>query len=134
MRGLTRIGDLVFTNLTDWFSPPMLHFSFKSVRGVHAISCVWFWSQPSGSMLLSAVSTRWHNLSETEAAYFCKPESLDSTQFDISISGYAIGESSANIVVRALDVAPLQHFYFYIGTPGCGFPTPSISCSGLKAF
>jgi len=55
-------------------------------------------------MLLNAVSTRWHNLSETEAAYFCKPESLDSTQFDISISGYAIGESSANIVVRALDV------------------------------
>ena len=29
MQGLTRIGDLVFTNLTDWFSPPMLHFRLK---------------------------------------------------------------------------------------------------------
>lgn len=58
---------------------------------------------PSGSMLLSAVSTHWHNLSAEESVFFCRPGNIESNQFDISISGYAVGESRATVTIRCLD-------------------------------
>lgn len=58
---------------------------------------------PSGSMLLSSVSTQWQNLSAAESSFFCAPGNVESKKFDITISGYAVGESRATVIIRSLD-------------------------------